>query len=98
MPEVAVSQSSLHVALTTIEHGVEVLESVMPEVAAIGKWVPGSTPFIQLVGLALPALQNALKFIMEEEGKSPLEAFRDLLNHIGPGLPNSPALSKPPVK
>jgi ribosomal protein S7 len=80
----AASTSSLHTMLQTIEQGIEVLQRVMPEIAAVGGFVPGATVFIQLAGLALPAVQNAIKFIMEEEGKSPLEAFEDLLKHIGP--------------
>lgn len=89
--------ASLHTMLETLENGVEVVQRVMPQVKMFGGFVPGATPIIQLVALALPAVQNALKFIMEEEGKSPLEAFEDLLKHIGPGLPNSGALSKPPA-
>lgn len=87
--------ASLHTMLNTLESGVEVMQNVMPKIKMFGGFVPGATPIIQLVALLLPAVQNALKFIMEEEGKSPLEAFEDLLKHIGPGLPNSTALSKP---
>ena len=87
--------ASLHTMLDTLENGVAVLQHVMPQIKMFGGFVPGATPIIQLVALLLPAVQNALKFIMEEEGKSPLEAFEDLLKHIGPGLPNSPTLSKP---
>jgi hypothetical protein len=89
--------TSLHTALSTLEGGIAVLERVLPEVAMIGGLVPGATPFIQLAGLALPAVQNAIKFIMEEEGKSPLQAFEDFLNHIGPGQPNNAALTTGPA-
>lgn len=87
--------SSLHTVLSTLESGIEVMERIMPEVAVVGGLVPGATVFIQLAGLALPAVQNAIRFIMEEEGKTPLQAFEDLLMHIGPGQPNSPSLSAP---
>ena len=89
--------ASLHTMLGSLEGGIEVLQRLMPEIKMFGGFVPGATSMIQLVALALPSIQNAIKFIMEEEGKSPLEAFEDLLRHIGPGLPNSPSLSKPPV-
>jgi len=89
--------ASLHTMLSTLEGGLEVVQRVMPQIRMFGGFVPGATSIIQLVALALPTVQNALKFIMEEEGKTPLEAFEDLLKHIGPGLPNSAALSKPPA-
>lgn len=85
--------SSLDTMLTTFEHGIEVVESIMPEVAAIGGLVPGASPFIQLAGLALPVLQNSIKLIMQEEGKTPLQAFEDVLRHLMPGQPLSPTLS-----
>jgi hypothetical protein len=93
---VAASTSSLHTTLQAIEAATEVVQQVLPEVAAVGGFVPGATPFIAFAGLALPFVQNSIKFIMEEEGKSPLEAFKDFLLHIGPmnGYV-SPALSKP---
>jgi hypothetical protein len=94
-PTIAASQSSLNTVLNTIEQGTEVLQKVLPDVALIGGFVPGGTVFIQLVGLALPAVQNAIKFIMQEEGKDPMTAFEDFLNHISPGGPNSPALTNP---
>ncbi len=82
---VAASQSSIHTMLQTIETGTEVLQSVMPEVAAVGGFVPGATVFIQLVGMALPVVQNAIKFIMQEEGKTAIEAFEDFIRHNSPG-------------
>jgi hypothetical protein len=94
---VAASKSSLDTVLTTIEQGTEVLQKVLPEVAGVGGFVPGGTAFIQLVGLALPVVQNAIKFIMQEEGKDPMAAFQDFLQHISPGQPNSPSLSTPPA-
>jgi hypothetical protein len=92
---VAASQSALDTILSTVEQGTEVLQKVLPEVALVGGFVPGGTVFIQLVGLALPAVQNAIKFIMQEEGKDPMTAFQDFLRHISPGQPNSAVLSNP---
>ncbi len=95
MVDVAASHSSLNTMLQTIEAGTEVLQKIMPEVAAVGGFVPGATPFIQLVGMALGPVQNAIKFIMQETGKSPMEAFEDFLLHIAPGNSYvSPALAK----
>jgi hypothetical protein len=92
-----VQTSALHTMLQAIETGTEILQRIMPEVAAVGGLVPGATVFIQLAGLALPAVQNAIKFIEEEEGKTPMEAFEDFLRHIGPNNGYvSPALSKAP--
>ena len=94
-PAVAASTSSMHTMLQTIETGTEILQKVLPEVAAVAGFVPGATPFIQLVGMALGPVQNAIKFIMQEEGKTPLEAFEDFLKHISPGNGFvSPSLSK----
>ena len=90
--------TSLSTMLQTVETGVEVLQKIMPEVAAVGGFVPGATPIIQIVGLALGPVQNAIKFIMSETGKSPLQAFEEFLLHIGPGQPNSPSLSTPITK
>ena len=89
--------SSLSTMLQTVETGVEVLQKIMPEVAAVGGFVPGATPIIQIIGLALGPVQNALKFIMEQTGKSPMQAFEEFLLHIGPGQQNSPSLSSTPV-
>ncbi len=92
----AVQVSSLNTMLQTVESATEVLQRVMPEVAAVGGFVPGATPFIQIIGMALGPVQNAIKFIMEESGKSPMQAFEDFLLHIGPNNGYvSPSLSKP---
>jgi hypothetical protein len=81
---VAASKSSLDTMLDTIEQGTEALQSVLPEVAVLGGFVPGATVYIQLAGLALPVVQNAIKWIEQEENKSPIEAFKDLMRTLAP--------------
>jgi ribosomal protein S7 len=94
--QAAPQTASLNTMLQTIETGTEILQRVMPEVAVVGGFVPGATPFIQIVGMALGPVQNAIKFIMQESGKDPMAAFEDFLMHIGPNNGYvSPSLSKP---
>lgn len=91
------SANSFDTMLNTIERGTEVLQSLMPEAKAVGAFVPGATEYIQLAGLAIPYVQNAIKWIQQEEGKSPLEAFADVMRTL---MPNNgfvaPALAKAP--
>jgi hypothetical protein len=82
---VAASISSLDTMLNTIEQGTAVLQRVMPEVAAIGGFFPGATVYIQLAALGLPVLQNAIKWVEQQEGKSPLDAFEALMKTLAPG-------------
>jgi hypothetical protein len=93
---VAASQSALNTILQTVETAADMLSQEMPVVAEVGGFVPGATPFISIVGLALPYVQNAIKFIMQEEGKDATTALKDFVLHISPGGPLSPALSNPP--
>ncbi len=97
-PVVAASQSSVNTVLSTIEQGTEILQKILPEAAAVGGFVPGATVYIQLAGLALPQIQNAIKWIEQEYGKTPFEAFEDLIKTITPNNGYvSPALSSSPT-
>jgi hypothetical protein len=95
MVDVNASKSSLDTVLTTIEGATEVLQKVLPEAQAVGAFVPGATQYIQLAGMGLPYLQNAIKWIEQEEGKTPLEAFEDVIRTL---MPNNgfvaPSLAK----
>ncbi len=90
---VAASQSALHTILQTVETGTELLSQEMPVIAQVGGFVPQATPFITMVGLTLPYVQNAIKLIMQEEGKDAMTAFKDFILHISRGGPLSPTLS-----
>lgn len=79
--------------ISTLESGVEIVGEVLPGVAAIGGLVPGASPIISLIGLALPTIENALKLIQQEEGKTLMQAFEDVLLHLSPGKANSPTLA-----
>jgi len=89
------TKSSLDTMLDTISAGTEILQKVMPEAEMLGGIVPGATVYIQLAGMALPVIQNAIKWIEQEEGKSPLEAFEDVMRTLAPGNGFvAPALAK----
>jgi hypothetical protein len=90
---VAASQSALDTILTTVETATDMLSAEMPVIAEVGGFVPGATPFISIVGMALPYVQNAIKLIMQEEGKDALTAFKDFVLHISKGGPLSPTLA-----
>lgn len=82
--------------LNTIEQGTEVLQRVMPEVAMVGGLVPGASVYIQLAGMGLPVLQNAIKWVEQEEGKTPLQAFEDIMRTLAPNNGFvAPSLAKP---
>jgi hypothetical protein len=94
---VAASKSSLDTMLDTIENATQVLQKIQPEAEAVAAFVPGATVYIQLAGMGLPYLQNAIKWIQKEEGKTPVEAFEDVIRTL---MPNNgfvaPSLAKPP--
>ena len=92
---VAASKSSLDTVLDTVQSATEVLQKIQPEAEAVSAFVPGATQYIQLVGAALPYVQNAIKWIEQEEGKTPIEAFEDVIRTL---MPNNgfvaPSLAK----
>jgi hypothetical protein len=89
------TKTSLDTMLDTIEAGTEVIQRVMPEAEMLGGIVPGGTVYIQLVALGIPVMQNAIKWIEREEGKSALEAFEDVMRTLVPGNGFvAPALAK----
>ena len=92
---VAASKSSLDVMLDTINSAATILQNEMPVIAEVGGFVPGATVYIQLAAMALPMVQNAIKWVEKEEGKSPLEAFQDIIKTLAPGNGFvAPALAK----
>lgn len=56
----------------------------------------GILPEVQLAEKALPLLVQGLHLIEQETGKSPLDAFKDLVDHLTPSAPNSVVLSPDP--
>jgi hypothetical protein len=83
----------------TPEDILKIIEELEPTIAGAVALYPPAAPFVamaqpfvpkaeQLVGLALGAITS-------KNGGDPKAAFLEFLNHITPGLPNSPILSAP---
>lgn len=51
----------------------------------------------QLMMQLIPTVENAVTAICAAEGKTPEQAFNDIISHLTPGQPNSPTLSAPPA-
>src|SRR6266702_6915772 len=53
----------------------------------------GILPEVALAEKLLPLLAGVLQIMQGSGGKSLIEVFEELVNHVTPGLPNSPVLS-----
>jgi hypothetical protein len=72
-------------------------EKFLPQAESISGFIPGVGPTLvsveQIVGLALPSIITAVRFLAAETGNPPLQVLEDFLNHITPGAPGAPALT-----
>lgn len=49
--------------------------------------------FVALMEQLFPVVMNAVKTVQQDTGKSPVQVIEDVINHLTPGAPNSPALT-----
>lgn len=60
----------------------------------VAMFLPAFGPWLQLLGVLLPAVDNALGTIQKAQGTGSWPAaLAELLMHLTPGQPNSPALA-----
>jgi hypothetical protein len=89
--------SSVKDLISRVEQTVEFMARVLPNVELISGFVPGVGPELvaaeQAAVLLAPRVEDILKFLMAETGVSPLQAVKDFLDHITPGLATSPVLA-----
>ena len=77
---------------------VETVARIEPTIASVaGMFVPGAAPVEAMVQpwmlMAFSFLERALGDIAKSNGGDIMSAFLELLQHISPGQPNSPALA-----
>jgi hypothetical protein len=82
------------------EKVVEAAMRVEPMIATgVSMFVPGAAPIVAAVQpwvvFAAPYLERALTAVSTSNGGDALAAVIEVLQHITPGSPNSPALSPP---
>jgi hypothetical protein len=74
----------------------EAIMRVLPFIAPLLGFIPGAAvaePFLPLVGDLLTALDNAAKAVAAgNPGAAATDILQELINHLTPGQPNSPAL------
>jgi hypothetical protein len=51
------------------------------------------TAFAGLVSQLLPVVFKAVEIVAKDKGKPANEVVKDVIDHLTPGAPNSPALS-----
>jgi hypothetical protein len=82
----------------TAETVVEDIMKVEPVLANIaGAFIPGVSAFQSMLTMFAPYVENALKAVAASNGGNALMAQLEVLNHMTPGMPNSPTLSSPPA-
>lgn len=54
----------------------------------------GVLPEVLFAEKAFPVIIGTLRFMQQESGKSWPDVFSDLMSHLTPGQPNSPALDQ----
>lgn len=82
--------------------------TILDDIHGLAPWVESVLPLVPDVGAQAVIVvkladnidvlaANALRAIAEKNGVNPLDALDEFLNHITPGMPNSPALSPAPA-
>lgn len=77
----------------------EAVMKALPFISGLIGFIPGgavAVPFMPLIGEALVALDNAAKAVAAgNSGAAVQDILTEIMNHLTPGQPNSPALSAP---
>jgi hypothetical protein len=86
----------------TAEKVVEGVMKIEPMlVTGLGMFVPGAAPIVAVVqpavAMAAPFVEQALTALAKNNGGDAFAAFVALLQHLTPGLPNSPVLAPMPA-
>jgi hypothetical protein len=90
---------TIHDLIAKTEATIELVDRMLPQIEFVTELAgPAGAPALaleQAAHLAAPRIEDLLKFAMQETGKSLGDVFTDFMNHITPGLPNSPVLAGP---
>lgn len=77
-------------ALTTMK----AIDTFIPEIRMVSGLIPYGGAIVQGVTMINPLIERVLMFAMAQKGHSFTEALMDFVQHMTPGMPDSPTFSQ----